>query len=282
MTAIKLVSMGTDPEFFVVDTRGRLVNPARLTGGTKGNAEPIAEPGRFGIGALVDGAAVELNTKLPALNADDWRAMLRDLALGITSLAISRGYDWITKSSVLLSSYARRNPQYNEIGCATDYDAYTGQAVPRITPRALKGWRHAGGHIHAVVEADDRNLTFDDACRLVRLLDVTVGINDRSSDERRAYIGAGRFRLVKLDGRTMWVEYRTPCSGNLINNISGWRDVDLACRMFNGEIAKAGFPENPAVLYAKSIINRTAPRDALGLPADDYRQFLLAPFSPVR
>jgi len=144
-----MITIGADPEFFIIDARtGNFVPACGRFGGTK--EEPVRYPGKNGydIRYHEDNVALEVGFKEQS-NLDQFtRAMTYsmdclDNICAERGLELARGgyHEWNFSPEDLQSDQAQR------FGCDPDFDAYTG-GQQRPSPPDFGNWRYTGGHIH--------------------------------------------------------------------------------------------------------------------------------------
>lgn len=214
-----MYSIGTDPEFFLVDKE---TNECRAAGGrfggTKGN--PVQLRGADE-GVAVEEDNVTLELTIPACRtAQLFRAYMRQ---GITALQelveeVTDGRERLMIAGCAeVSEIELEKPNAKTFGCSPEFDAYAkGAEVPGIDVdslviRGADGWtgarRFAGGHIHLGFQSYRSIPGFVAA----RFADVFIGLqtvfDDKQSYRRELYGQAGRFRPTPYG-----IEYRTPSS----------------------------------------------------------------------
>ena len=210
MKLIGVATLGTDPETFVV--MGDVIQcPSDII--------PESKFVRYGWsrggGMNRDGMALELNpfpSKSPIAVSENISYLLRDATklLNQSGLKLSHmlgcSIDEIPEKAYLPEDVFK-------LGCDPDINAYTNCFNEVKVDATTFSERYAGGHIHMEVGY----LLQEEACELVKLLDVKVGIpsvlmgDDIWSVKRRAVYGkAGSFRHNTTKGI---IEYRTPDAG---------------------------------------------------------------------
>lgn len=211
MLNITKVTVGADPEFFLMDTKtGECVSAHDMVPGTKEAPEPLE------CGAVqVDGTAVEFNID-PASTADEFVHNITTVIKQIRKM-IPKQFEFVYQSSVHYNrEYFRKlPPKAVELGCNPDYNGYTFKYNP-IPNAGTTTMRTGAGHVHVGWEVDGVPFKLDeidekhivDCGRLARNLDVTLGIPSLAFDNdrrrRRLYGKAGAYRP-----KTYGMEYRT-------------------------------------------------------------------------
>lgn len=231
MLNITKVTVGADPEFFLIDTKtGEYVSAHDMVPGTKEAPEPLA------CGAVqVDGTAVEFNID-PAETVEQFVYNIKRVTEQIRKIIPER-YQFVYQSSVMYNrEYFRKLPaKAVELGCNPDYNGYTFRYNP-IPNAGTTTMRTGAGHVHVGWEVDGVPFKLDtiddkhiaDCGRLARNLDITLGLPSMEFDpdrrRRRLYGKAGAYRP-----KTYGMEYRT--LGNF------WlQDDKLMEFVFNGAV----------------------------------------------
>jgi hypothetical protein len=189
------MKLGTDPEFFVVDSHNTFVNAYRVCKHSKAKPYKISHD----INLFYDNVLLEINIE-PANNLEEFVERLhraRDLTRGV-----------IGDSKISLHAYAEfeneelRFPNAKDFGCVPDLNAYTlTENDSQIEILKQINCRMAGGHIHI------GGINTDTICNplmkplFVYMLDLFVGIpavlidNSAESYRRRSFFGtAGSYR----------------------------------------------------------------------------------------
>jgi hypothetical protein len=134
------ITIGTDPEFFVVDTMGKYIPPKFVTKGTK------KIPQRYSKGVIhQDAAAVEFSI-LPCDNAEDFSANIQE---ALDSIFINPYFKMYPYTSIKLDDQIiSMDSSLSEVGCQPDYKFIESKRVKRKLTYNNTNWRMAGGHIH--------------------------------------------------------------------------------------------------------------------------------------
>ena len=216
------ISIGCDPEFFVVEARdGTPWSAVDLVPGSK------REPYKVTGGAVqVDGLALEINTD-PAYTRQEFMTNIATVMHDIGTflpphLKIAHGLPYLEFPQNVLDM---QPPHALELGCEPDYNAYTGLPNPR--PNGTVNFRTAAGHIHIGWEAGVADPYGDKAhfrmcCELVKQLDYYIGLWalrwDPDNRRRSLYGAAGAFRA-----KSYGLEYRTPSTAWLASeHLQAW------------------------------------------------------------
>lgn len=191
------ITVGADPELFIVDGKGMVGSAIGLLGGTKEVPRVVPR------GAVQeDNVLAEFNID-PASTEEEFvhnlNAVRTTLNLLLpeglyTSVLTSHEYD-----EDVLTSFG---PQALEFGCDPDFNAYTGSVNP--PPGARTTLRTAGGHIHVGYPRANQL----DSNDVIRAMDLFLGVPsvllDNDTRRRSLYGRAGACRY-----KNYGVEYRT-------------------------------------------------------------------------
>jgi hypothetical protein len=160
-----VITIGADPELFFTK-RGQFVSAVGIVPGTK------EKPFEFAPGYNIhhDNVAVEYNIP-PAYNKDQWMESHYRALKYIRDLAKSKHLNLKIVSDAVFSDSELESPEARLFGCNPDFSAW--ELMQNPVPEASgTNLRTAGGHIH--VGGD--NWSFAEKIKLVRLLDIFVGI----------------------------------------------------------------------------------------------------------
>jgi hypothetical protein len=193
-----MITLGADPEVFVLDTDGEFTTGCGKIGGTK--HKPLALP-REGYFIQEDNVMAEFNVPPVEVTGPEGcyafgRVIRRAREMVVNHLAErSLVPSWKTCrvefSQEALEAGGRKALEF---GCSPDFDAYNnGAAAPKVDPKEIGTVRYAGGHLH--VGHDLKMPPFV----LASFLDATVGLTsvamgDKQGDRRQHYGAPGRFR----------------------------------------------------------------------------------------
>lgn len=191
------VTIGADPELFLVDMDGRHISAIGQIGGSKDKPRLIGQD----CSVQEDGVAVEFGFS-PAETADQFVNRCNYALEYLTNHALERGLFLNVKASVTFHPDELRHPSAQVSGCDPDYNVWTGAENPR-PPLKKSGLRAAGGHVH--IGVDDENL---DRTLLVKWCDICLGLHsvleDEDTERKKLYGRAGAFRP-----KPYGVEYRS-------------------------------------------------------------------------
>ena len=200
-----LKAVGSDPEFFLEDGKGKFIPACGLIGGSKEEPQFFNKDGFSAV--LEDNVMVEFNTK-PARNRYEFSQHVYLAMNHAISIAEQKGLLASITPSAVFSPEFLCSSQAQEIGCLGDNNAWTGEANPRQTAADLGLVRVAGGHLHISYEFNGEMPDKQDREKLIRYLDLGLGVPftwmDRDDTRRRFYGKAGAYRA-----KDYGVEYRT-------------------------------------------------------------------------
>lgn len=201
MTSLVNVTVGADPEVFLVNQDGKFISGVGKIGGTKLKPKPISALGHY---VQEDNVAIEYNIP-PAKTKEEFvianTFVLKYLDVKMKKLGLSLKLD----ASALFEENELQTPQAMTFGCEPDYNAWSNDYNP---PPSLEEdtflLRSCGGHVH-VGFADP---TPEKQVQLIKAMDIYLGIPslfmDKDSRRRKLYGKAGACRL-----KSYGVEYRT-------------------------------------------------------------------------
>jgi len=193
------ITVGCDPELFILNKQNKLVASCGLIGGTKEAPRFITDRGHM---VQEDNVSVEFGIP-PAHSVEEF---IHDICFVINYLE-----EFLGERDLILSCTASAVFPKEQLldrralvfGCEPDFNAWTAKVNPR--PRAKnKALRSCGGHVH--VGFDSPNM--ETVERLMQTLDLFLGVPsvlyDEDTARRELYGKAGSFRYKPYGG-----EYRT-------------------------------------------------------------------------
>lgn len=215
MAQFKQVTIGADPEFFVMDSTTAQPFPiVGLIGGTKDAPLPVAGA-KEGFAIQEDNVMAEYNippTTDPYTFAE-YVSYGRHYALAAAHKK-NRKLSVYNGCAALFPAKHLQTPQAQLFGCSPDFDAYAqGRALPRIQPTELEdaggAWRFAGGHVHIGYDKDTFGwvpppFVVAAFCDVFLSVPMIAHEYDMQGKRRQFYGTAGRFRPTKHG-----IEYRT-------------------------------------------------------------------------
>lgn len=206
------VTIGADPELFVVNKGGQFRCAHGMVPGTKDKPFPVNK------GAVqVDGFALEYNID-PCETADQFVDYNQTVLAQMREM-IPDGHEFaIVPSARFNGNHFRAQPdEARELGCTPDYNAYTLEENKK--PDNKTTMRTAAGHIHIGFCEDADPMSDEHMIRcatLVKQLDCYLGLPsilfDQDKERRAMYGAAGSFRP-----KPYGVEYRVLSNAWLLN-----------------------------------------------------------------
>lgn len=207
------VTLGSDPEFAVVDRNGIPKSVVGLLGGTKQKPTDIGN----GCGSQEDNVGAEI-TIPPTNNRQEFIDSIMYGKNTCTEILQEKGYDLHLESA---SSFVYNKKELNsraamEFGCDPSFCIYTKDISHRPDPEEIGNLRSFGFHIHigfnGIAEID----TIEN---IIKAMDIYCGIPsiiiDNDTERRKLYGNAGDFRFKHLPEKNITiVEYRT-LGGNM-------------------------------------------------------------------
>lgn len=196
---IKGITIGSDPEGFLVDGDNNFYPSEGLMGGSKYEPNVIKEGG---YAIQEDNVMIEFN--VPPTTLDNPKKLYADIQYVLDHIS-KRVADKNLSIKMVPSAYFDwkylETEQARTFGCDPDYNAYTLDAN-QFTNRETN-LRTAGGHVHIGYNEPEASKTLD----IVRLLDLFLGVPsiilDKDTERRKMYGKAGCFRVTSFG-----LEYR--------------------------------------------------------------------------
>lgn len=194
------ISLGCDPECFLIDIQGQLHSSIGLIGGSK--ASPMRLELGEGYCVQEDNVALEFN--IPP--AHDRPAFIDSISKTLAYLTegVQARYGFTLSKSSAESFPAEQldNPAALEFGCEPDYNAWTKAVNPK--PKAADATlRSCGGHVHVGYDK-----TKAEAETVIQMMDLFLGVPsilmDKGDLRKKLYGKAGAYR-----DKGYGVEYRT-------------------------------------------------------------------------
>lgn len=202
MQRIELITMGSDPELFLEDAKGKVISAIGKIGGTKDTPRPLKALGK-GYAVQEDNVLLEYNTP-PTKGVGSWTLSQLTIREFLENMVGQLGLKLSTKASHSMDDDQLDHPNAFVFGCDPDYSVWKMKwnAKPQCDDHRL---RSAGGHIHVCYS----NPNQADSIRLGRLLDMWIGAPlaaiDPDKKRRLLYGKAGAIRF-----KPYGLEYRTP------------------------------------------------------------------------
>lgn len=229
------VTVGGDPELFLVNKEGKAVSAIGKVPGSKETPYKIEHLGQ-GFAIQTDCCSVEFN--LPPvkfiehhhdLSATRFKTNV-DAMLDYIRSIIPAGLDISFKTSIEFTDEDLSHPQAREAGCSVDYNAWALCSNEKPDFEATNT-RCNGAHLHFGYDG------FNDATsiELIKALDLTLGVTsiviDPDNERRKLYGKAGCFRMTSFG-----IEYRVPspyylADEELVKHV--FRAIDKAIDLVN-------------------------------------------------
>lgn len=223
-----MITLGTDPELFLVDRRTNALIPAcGKIGGTKGNALDLGD----GFGLQEDNVMVEFNTPPtgdPTQFLESVQTGLRKTMDFVRTKIPEVDYD--TGSERVFMYGLLDTPGARVFGCSPDFDAYNhGEPHNALDPGHLDtdigAWRFAGGHVHIGFHPNENVPKFVAASFADLFLGLRSIGEDNQPERRKLYGQPGRYRPTSYG-----IEYRTLSNYWIFQENYAY---ETGCRAFN-------------------------------------------------
>lgn len=204
----KRFTIGTDPEFFMVDRKtGKLLSAIPFVEGTKHEPQPLPSGGNV----QRDNVAIEFATD-PAKDGEDLVAKVRNAFTDIFK-SLSPDHDIVAIPSANFAEDQLDHEEAREFGCEPDFNAWTMMMNEPPPEASSSTFRSCGAHLHVGHVKGDGNdflLEIEGKILTVKMMDLFHGVistvldNSKSAVERRKLYGkAGCHRPTDYG-----VEYR--------------------------------------------------------------------------
>jgi len=219
---VKVIMLGTDPEFFL-QKDGKHVCAIPFVGmGTKDNPMPMVDENgvvKEGYSFMHDRASVEFNVP-PTIDFEEFKKSI-EFAMAYIMTVVNGDYNKAKvtasdKASVWFEWSELQDPKSMEIGCQPSWNAYTLEQneAPDVSDIPLQT---AAFHFHIQVDFGDLD-KYDTTIAFVKALDLFLGLPslllDKDTERRKLYGKAGEFREHLDDDR---FEYRVISNFLLFN-----------------------------------------------------------------
>lgn len=189
------ITIGADPELFLVTPNGKFISAIGLIGGTKAMPRGIEK----GCAVQEDNVAVEFNIP-PATSVDEFIGSINHALEYLTNHVVEKGLLLSVTASKVFDKDQLEHPKAKAFGCTPDMNVWTKQQ--NDPPKPDKELRTCGGHIHF------GGLKRLDRWQLGRWCDMTLALpsvlEDEDTQRRSMYGKAGCIRI-----KPYGIEYRT-------------------------------------------------------------------------
>lgn len=194
------ITLGADPEVFLVDKNGLPVSAEGKIGGTKEMPKRIPELAE-GFAVQEDNVAAEFNIP-PSKSAEEFDTNLFRGLRYLTKVAKKNGHKLAFVDSLHFSAEALATPHAQRLGCEPDLNAWLQRYNPAPNPPATL--RTAAGHVHIgyLKPTDDSRFNLAKACDL--FLGVPSILVTPKTERRSLYGKAGAIRM-----KPYGIEYRS-------------------------------------------------------------------------
>jgi hypothetical protein len=200
---------GCDPEFFLFSKDlDSYVSAIPFVKGTKHNPEPLKSGGYV----MRDNVAIEFGMP-PANNINQWVKNINKNIRAVKAY-IPKHLELKITASTNFDAQQLSHPEAAEIGCAPDFNAWTGEQNIPPNDFAQSTFRSCGGHIHVgFVEGSGYDFLLDPNGKrdMIKMMDCLLGTISLLLDDgedakarRKIYGKAGCYRPTNYG-----VEYRT-------------------------------------------------------------------------
>ena len=204
--------IGTDPEFFILDDKGKPV-PAWKFFPPQRQKILIGQAGAL----FRDGYALEVNATPESCRGRFGNEVKGSLKHALAMLPKDYSFTSSPAVRIDLNDMNDAPPDCQIFGCDESLNAYTQKSSSVNLDAYDHPFRYAGGHMH-ISSSNCRFLESDaDKFLFVKLCDLFVGLplaylfDDEANVQRRKYYGrAGECRFQKYPDGTTGIEYRTP------------------------------------------------------------------------
>lgn len=210
------LTIGGDPEVFLVDKNGKFVSAIGKIPGTKDEPHKLEHLGE-GFAIQTDCCSAEFNIPPVKFIPHNIEASAARFNTNIQAMfdyirsIIPQGMDISLVTSGDFTDEELDHPQAKLAGCSMDYNAWSlsGNEKPDFE---ATNTRCNGAHLHFGYEDTNDETSID----LIRALDLTLGVTlvlfDQDTKRRELYGRAGCFRMTSFG-----IEYRTPSPFYLIS-----------------------------------------------------------------
>lgn len=201
-----VITIGADPEFFIVDKAQQPVASVGKFGGTKEKPVRISESLSARYTVQEDNVAVEFNIP-PSKSMGGFVQSIQAALHSLNDKVSKMGYAISAQPEMVFPYSQLKSVQAQTFGCSPDFNAHdSGEVFPRINQKELRRGdgelRMAGAHVHVGFKSDVPPFV------AASFADVFMGLRSIGNDvqkERRKYYGQpGRFRPTSYG-----IEYRT-------------------------------------------------------------------------
>lgn len=196
--SIRNVTIGADPELFIVDTSkdNKVISSVGMIPGEKG-APWKKEEWPEGYGIEIDNILGEFNIP-PVKTKEDFIKAMNFMKSEIRKFVknINPNYDILCVASKMVDDDQLQTPEAKLFGCSVDYNVYTECENPKPDGESTN-LRSAGCHIHVGYFMPN----VEESLMLIKYMDIFLGLAsvllDPDRKRRSLYGKAGCFRLCQ-------------------------------------------------------------------------------------
>lgn len=187
---IKNITVGSDPEIFIVDKLTNQIVPAyTFTNGSKEQATKVDD-----IKVLSDNVMLEFNIE-PCRTSEGFANTIGNALESITNKVIPKSTMISSECSLSVSKEYLKDKKVLEFGCMPDWNAWD-LSVNKVGKPKDKAQRCSGGHLHYGFD----NAIEEQSLEMLRLFDLFLGLpsiaEDKDTKRKELYGKAGAFRLT--------------------------------------------------------------------------------------
>ncbi len=196
---MKVLAVGSDPEFFIQDPTGNIIPSRGIIPGNKKRPRPLVW------GAVHrDNVACELNP-IPASSETEFSSNFLNLKYEVEDkLLRNKGMSLVVKTSHEFSHEQLNYREAQEFGCDEDFTIWE-HIQPPVMRDPYSLFRSVGGHIHIAIDGLNKSNFATVISRLDMLISVPLVLLDSDKLRRHSYGKAGCYRP-----KPYGIEYRTP------------------------------------------------------------------------
>lgn len=232
MNKIELITIGADPELFLINDNNEGVPSEEYFKGDKNYPFSLEKELGKGFNILCDNVMVEYNIP-PVINKEDFIDSNKKVLKYINE--VTPDYIHIDISA---SKYFNKDKLQSKLartfGCAEDYTVYDLSKINKVKASKNNTLRTAGGHLHIGYS----NISMNNSINLIKLMDLYLGVPsiliDADTERRKMYGNAGSFRP-----KPYGFEYRTLSNFWLQNATTMtwvWNQIQKVFEKINGNL----------------------------------------------
>ena len=196
---MKVLAVGSDPEFFIQNRDGKIIPSRGIIPGTKKKPRPLVW------GAVHrDNVCCELNP-LPGMSESEFSDNFENLKEEVEDKMLRpRRMSLVAKTSHEFTLEQLSYREAMEFGCDEDFTIWN-RIQPPVARDPYSLVRSAGGHIHIAIAGMARASLATVISRLDLFISVLLVLLDPDTLRRQSYGKAGCYRI-----KPYGIEYRTP------------------------------------------------------------------------